>query len=109
MTAPAHPWRAELGAMLRLAGPLAVANLLQMLVYAIDVVFVARLGPEALAAASLSVNLFGLIVWSSSAMVGVVTALIAAELGGTAAMPCARCGARCGWRYGWRWRWGWRG
>ncbi len=39
-----HPWRTELGATLRLAGPLAVANLLQMMVYAIDVVFVARLG-----------------------------------------------------------------
>lgn len=81
MTAPPHPWRTEFGAMLRLAGPLAVANLLQMLVYAIDVVFVARLGAEALAAASLSVSLFGLIVWSSSAMAGVVTALIAAERG----------------------------
>ncbi len=76
-----HPWRTELGATLRLAGPLAVANLLQMLVYAIDVVFVARLGAEALAAASLSISLFGLVVWSASAMAGAVTALIAAEQG----------------------------
>jgi MATE family multidrug resistance protein len=81
MTAPTHPWRSELGATLRLAGPLALANLLQMMVYAIDVVFVARLGAEALAAASLSVSLFGLMVWSSSAMASAVTALIAAEQG----------------------------
>lgn len=81
MIATTHPWRTELGAMLRLAGPLAVANMLQMMVYAIDVVFVARLGPEALAAASLSVSLFGLMVWSASAMAGSVTALIAAEQG----------------------------
>ena len=81
MTATINPWRTELGATLRLAGPLALANMLQMMVYAIDVVFVARLGPEALAAASLSVSLFGLMVWSSSAMAGAVTALIAAEQG----------------------------
>ena len=39
-------WRGELAATLRLAGPLALANLLQMLVYAIDVIFVARLGEQ---------------------------------------------------------------
>jgi MATE family multidrug resistance protein len=81
MPATTHPWRTELGATLRLAGPLAVANMLQMMVYAIDVVFVARLGPEALAVASLSVSLFGLMVWSASGMAGSVTALIAAEQG----------------------------
>ncbi len=67
--------------MLRLAGPLALANLLQMAVYAIDVVFIARLGPQALAAASLSVSLFALMIWSFSALTGAVAPLIAAELG----------------------------
>jgi len=52
-TAPA-PFRTELAATLKLAGPLAAANLLQMAVYAVDVIFVARLGPEALAASSLA-------------------------------------------------------
>ena len=47
------PLRAEFRATLRLAVPLAAANLLQMLVYAIDVIFVARLGQQALAASSL--------------------------------------------------------
>lgn len=75
------PFRTELGATLRLAGPLVLANLLQMAVYAIDVIFVARLGEETLAAASLSTSLFGLIVWSISGLTGSAIALIAAELG----------------------------
>ena len=80
---PAAPsaMRVEFGAMLRLAGPLAAANLLQMLVYAIDVIFVARLGEQALAASSLSIALFSLMAWGASAMTGAVAPLIAAELG----------------------------
>jgi len=74
-------WRGELGALLRLAGPLAAANLLQMLVYAMDVIFVARLGEESLAASSLSISLFGLLMWSFSGLTGMVAALIAAERG----------------------------
>jgi MATE family multidrug resistance protein len=74
-------WRGELAATLRIAAPLALANLLQMLVYAIDVIFVARLGEEALAASSLSISLFGLMMWCFSGLTGMVAALIAAELG----------------------------
>jgi len=74
-------WRGEMAATLRIAGPLAAANLLQMLVYAMDVIFVARLGEEALAASSLSISLFGLMMWCFSGMTGMVAALIAAELG----------------------------
>ncbi|MEY4056723.1 MAG: hypothetical protein RL519_2058, partial [Pseudomonadota bacterium] len=75
------PWRTELGATLRLAAPLAAANLLQMLVYAIDVIFVARLGAESLAAASLATTLFGLMMWCFSGLTGACAPLIAAELG----------------------------
>jgi len=75
------PARTELRATLALALPLAGANLLQMAVYAVDVVFVARLGPEALAAASLSVALFGLLLWTMSGLVGAAAPIIAAELG----------------------------
>ena len=75
------PWRSELLATLALAWPLAAANLLQMLVYAMDVIFVARLGEQALAASSLSVSLFGLVMWMFSGLTGMVAALIAAELG----------------------------
>ncbi len=76
-----NPWRAELGATLRLAAPLALANLLQMLVYAIDVIFVARLGEQALAASSLAVSIFGLLMWCLSGLAAACAPLIAAELG----------------------------
>ena len=78
---PSSTWRTELAATLRLAAPLAAANLLQMLVYAIDVIFVARLGEQPLAASSLSIALFGLLMWCFSGLTGMVAALIAAELG----------------------------
>jgi MATE family multidrug resistance protein len=77
----ASTWRGEVAATLRIAAPLALANLLQMLVYAMDVIFVARLGEEQLAASSLSVALFGLMMWCFSGLTGMVAALIAAELG----------------------------
>lgn len=78
---PPRRWIDELRAMLRLATPLVGANLLQMAVFAVDVVFVARLGPEALAASSLAVSLFGLLMWSMTGLVGAASPLIAAELG----------------------------
>jgi MATE family multidrug resistance protein len=74
-------WRGELSATLRIAAPLALANLLQMLVYAMDVIFVARLGEQELAASSLAIALFGLMMWCFSGLTGMVAALIAAELG----------------------------
>ncbi|HTN15809.1 MAG TPA: MATE family efflux transporter [Sphingomonadaceae bacterium] len=77
-----HPtWRSELAATLRLAVPLALAGLLQMATHAIDVIFVARLGEEELAATSLAIAIYGVLVWSLSGLTGSVAALIAAELG----------------------------
>lgn len=80
-SAQPSPFRAELGATLRLAAPLALANLLQMAVYALDVIFIARLGPQALAAASLAVAIFSLINFGFLGVTGAVAPLIAAELG----------------------------
>jgi len=74
-------FRAELAATLRLAGPLAAANILQMAVFATDVMFVARLGQEALAASSLAVAIFALLMMAFYGMTGAVAALIAAEIG----------------------------
>ena len=71
----------ELRALLRLAVPLAAANLLQMAVYAIDVIFVARLGAVELAAATLGVYLYSVIMWSLTGLVGACAPIIAAELG----------------------------
>jgi MATE family multidrug resistance protein len=85
--APAPPqprgegWRGEFAATLRLAWPLALANLLQMLIYAIDVFFVARLGEFDLAASSLAVAVLSIVIWALLGLVGMVSALIAAELG----------------------------
>ncbi|MFC7536638.1 MATE family efflux transporter [Sphingomonas sp. GCM10030256] len=78
--APAS-WRDELRATLRLALPLVGTNLLQMAIYAVDVIFIARLGPEPLAASSLSVSLSGLLMWAMSGLVGAASAIMAAELG----------------------------
>ena len=64
-----------------LATPLAAANLLQMLTYAIDVIFIARLGEEPLAASALAVSLFGLVLWAMTALTGAVAPLIAEAIG----------------------------
>lgn len=74
-------WRDEFIATLRLSWPLAAANLLQMLTYAIDVIFIARLGEEQLAASALAVALFGLVLWALSGLTGAVAPVAAAELG----------------------------
>lgn len=76
-----QPWRTEFAATLRLSWPLALANLLQMLTYAIDVIFIARLGEESLAASALAVALFGLVLWALSGLTGAVAPVISAELG----------------------------
>ena len=74
-------WRGEFAATLRLSWPLAAANLLQMLTYAVDVIFIARLGEAQLAASALAVALFGLVLWALSGLTGAVAPVIAAELG----------------------------
>lgn len=74
-------WKREITATLQLAWPLAAANLLQMAVWAIDVMFIARLGTIPLAAASLSFALFGTLIWAMTGLTGMVSALIAAALG----------------------------
>lgn len=81
--APAAPAsaRAELAATLWLAAPLVGANLLQMAVYAVDVVFVARLGAVELAAATLGVYIYSVILFAMSGLVGAAAPIIAAELG----------------------------
>lgn len=76
-----HPFRAELGATLRLAGPLALANMLQMAVFAVDVIFVARLGQESLAASSLAVAIVAVLMMGLNGVTGAVAPLIAAEIG----------------------------
>ena len=66
---------------MRLAGPLALANLLQMAVFATDVIFVARLGQQALAASSLAIAIVALMMMGINGVTGAVAPLIAAEIG----------------------------
>ena len=73
--------RGELSALLSLAGPLVGANLLQMAVYASDVIFIARLGTRALAAATLGVYLYTVVVFALFGLVSAAAPVIAAELG----------------------------
>jgi MATE family multidrug resistance protein len=77
-------WGQELRAMLGLAGPLAAANMLQMLTYAVDVIFIARLGEQELAASALAVSLFGLVLWALTGLTGAVAPLIAEAVGARA-------------------------
>ena len=74
-------WRGELAALWRLAWPLVAANLLQMAVYASDVIFVARLGTQALAAATLGVYYFTVLLFALIGLVSAASPVIAAELG----------------------------
>ncbi len=74
-------FRIELGRTLALAGPLALANLLQMAVFATDVMFVARLGQQALAASSLAVALIAVLMMGLNGVTSACAPLIAAELG----------------------------
>lgn len=74
-------WRGELAALARLAAPLVAANLLQMGVYAVDVMFVARLNAIDFAASTLGVFLLSLIMWALIGLTGACAPIIAAELG----------------------------
>lgn len=88
MQPEAHPrplgWKAECAQTLQIAGPLALANVLQMMVYAVDVIFIARLGTQELAASSLMISIFGTVVWSLHGLASAVAPIISAELGARA-------------------------
>jgi MATE family multidrug resistance protein len=73
--------RDELRALLRLAGPLVGANLLQMAVSGVDVIFVARLGTVEFAAATLGVFMFNVIMFALIGLTSAAAPIIAAELG----------------------------
>lgn len=73
--------RDEAAALARLAGPLVAANLLQMAIAAVDVIFVARLGTVDLAAATLGVFLFNILMYAMIGLTSAAAPLVAAELG----------------------------
>lgn len=71
----------EARALALLAGPLVAANLLQMAIAAVDVIFVARLGTVDLAAATLGVFVFNLLMYAMIGLTSAAAPLVAAELG----------------------------
>ncbi|NLH80796.1 MAG: MATE family efflux transporter [Phyllobacteriaceae bacterium] len=74
-------WRTEITATLGLAGPLIVTQLAQMALSTVDVILLGRLGPDAVAAGALAVNLYNAFMLFG---VGVMTAtmpMIARERG----------------------------
>lgn len=74
-------WRAEFDATLRLAAPLVLAQLTQIAIYSTDVLMLGRLGPDALAASALGVNLFFMANFTGMGLVTACAPLIAAALG----------------------------
>jgi MATE family multidrug resistance protein len=79
-SAPA-PWRAEARATLLLASPMVLTNLAQSLIHATDVVLLGQLGPRALAAAALGVNLYVFCLIFGMGLLTAAAPMIARERG----------------------------
>jgi MATE family multidrug resistance protein len=79
--APRQAWGAEIRATLSLAWPLIFSNLAGTLMTTIDVVFMGRLGPRALAAGALGTNLFFACFIGAIGVVTAVAPMVARELG----------------------------
>ena len=81
LAAPPRGWREELSATLRLAAPLVLAQLTQIAIYSTDVIMLGWLGPQALAASALAVNMFFVLNFTAMGLVTAAAPLIAAALG----------------------------
>lgn len=75
------PWKTEARATLALALPLILANLAQSIIHATDLIFLGRLGPDALAAASLAINIYTPFFLFGLGLVAAVAPMVAAERG----------------------------
>ncbi|MBB3808936.1 MATE family efflux transporter [Pseudochelatococcus contaminans] len=74
-------WMRELRATMVLGWPLALSTLAQMAVMITDVIFIGRLGAQALAAATLATNLYHLVMLFSLGLLMAAPPMIARELG----------------------------
>ncbi|HZH08707.1 MAG TPA: MATE family efflux transporter, partial [Lautropia sp.] len=75
------PWRLEAVATIALAYPMVLTNLAQALIHATDVVLLGRVGPDALAAAALGVNLYVFCLIFGMGMMTAAAPMIARERG----------------------------
>jgi MATE family multidrug resistance protein len=74
-------WRGELRATLTLAWPLIATNLAQMALTTTDVIVLGRLGPDALAAATLATNLYFAVLIFGIGLVSAAAPMMAEALG----------------------------
>src|SRR5215211_587072 len=77
-------WGEEFSATLRLAAPLVLAQLTQFAIYSTDVLMLGWLGPEALAASALAVNLIFMFNFTGMGLVTASAPLFAAAIGARA-------------------------
>jgi co-chaperonin GroES (HSP10) len=74
-------WSEEVSATARLAWPIVLAQVTQVAIHTTDVVMLGWLGPNALAAAALAINLFFVFNFAGTGLVTACAPLIAAALG----------------------------
>ena len=80
-TSASDSWRREAKATALLAAPMVLTNLAQSLIHATDVVLLGRVGPDALAAAALGVNLYVFCLIFGMGMMTAAAPMIARERG----------------------------
>lgn len=81
MSAAPTPWKTEARALLALALPLILANLAQSVIHATDLIYLGRLGKDALAAGSLAINVYTPLFLFGLGLVAAVAPMVAAERG----------------------------
>ena len=81
MPQTANLWRVEARALLRLSLPLILGNLAQALIGAIDLFYLGRIGPDAVAAGALAFNLWLPLFLFGLGIIAAVSPMIAAERG----------------------------
>jgi MATE family multidrug resistance protein len=74
-------WKENFVATMQLALPMVLTNLAQMAMIVTDVVFIGRLGPQALAASSLAVNIYHAFTFFAFGLVSAVAPMVAREKG----------------------------
>lgn len=77
----ASSWTREIRATLALSLPLVLTSLAQMAMTTTDVIFIGRLGSEALAASALGANLYAAIAFFSLGLVTATAPMVAREVG----------------------------
>ncbi|MGE3876021.1 MAG: MATE family efflux transporter [Parvibaculaceae bacterium] len=74
-------WKENFVATLQLAWPMVLTNMAQTAMIVTDVLFIGRLGPQALAASSLAVNLYHTFTFFTFGLVSAIAPMVAREKG----------------------------